>query len=270
MRKETYVKAGDKIRCINKDRPPARHKAIYTVKSASNNKFVIEGMEQHSWINPLNHFNVFELYGEENNQSRLLKLAEEKIKERIYVKVNDMIRCVSPHYNGVHENEIYTVKSLDKGNFRIEGGGIWSNPLDPEVFVLYKKAPKFKIGDKVKILGKIGDYDEIGWSDFMKEYIGQIGIVLSDRILEDNSVKVIFNDKEYWYFHEDSLELIEDNQPIKQEWEDYLRKAKIQHSMVTPSALLYPSLSALDKWSKIGYDEKLAFTNKKRKFKKLQ
>jgi hypothetical protein len=145
MRKETYVKAGDKIRCTNKDYPPARHKAIYTVKSASNDKFIIEEIEQYSWTNPLNNFNVFKLYEE------------------------------SP-----------------------------------------KSAPKFKIGGKVKVIGKIRDYKEIGWADSMKKYIGQVGNVLSDKVLKDNSVKVVFEDGEYWYLNADSLELVEDNPSMEQ------------------------------------------------------
>lgn len=66
---------------------------------------------------------------------------------------------------------------------------------------------KFNVGDRVKVT----HIDPPSTVKAITDRIGQEGIVtkISDgKLIEDNSLYVLFDDESTWYFFEDELELV--------------------------------------------------------------
>lgn len=144
----------------------------------------------------------------------------EVVKEETYVKVGDIVECIDGWSSSstLVVGKRYEVSELGLINTFIlkDTKGSWVVPLEKyNTFKLVKEEHKFKIGDTVRVRGKIGDYEKsVDWVNAMNTTIGLIGEI--EAITSEGSIRVRFDSiNDCRYYCPESLELFKKEYQFK-------------------------------------------------------
>jgi hypothetical protein len=169
------------------------------------------------------------------------------------LRVGDKVRCISDSYEsfGVHIDCVYEIERINDNfdNFKLKNiEGAWSLPLDKRgAFELVEGLP-VKIGDRVKILGKLGDYEgsKLGWVDFMNRCVGKIGTIIN---VDPLAIRVQFDDTNSWNFLPESLELVK---AAEEKEQAMTKKVRNFDSFQAGHWYIYTGTKREDRWNDEG------------------